>query len=175
MIENKLKESIKTIQNFPKKGISFKDITPLFKDHTITDEILNSFKDSLSDIQVDAVVGVESRGFVYGMMLANKLKVPFIPIRKKGKLPSNTISQSYKLEYGEATIEMHIDSLKKNWNVVVHDDLLATGGTAIASSKIIEKLGANVCAYAFVVELEFLNGREKLSAFSKNIISLIKY
>ena len=174
-IEKKLRKAIREVRDIKKKGISFKDITPLMKDQNLTNEIIDNFKKLLSNKNIDAVVGIESRGFLFGMLLSNALNVPFVPIRKKGKLPCSILSQSYELEYGEATIEIHSDSLEKNWNVLVHDDLLATGGTALAASKLIERLGAKVCAFAFVVELDFLNGKEDLKEVSNTIISLIKY
>lgn len=175
MIDQQLKQYIREINDFPKKGISFKDITPLFKAPSVSNFILDSFVNQLSTFKVDAVVGIESRGFIYAFALANRLKVPFIPIRKKGKLPFSTISQDYELEYGNETLEIHTDAIKKEWNVVVHDDLLATGGTAEASAKLIEKLDAKVCAFTFVVELSFLNGTKTLNNYCNTIISLTKY
>lgn len=175
MIDQELKNQIRVIEDFPKKGISYKDITPLFQNIEISKNIIDSFVQRLSGINVDAIVGVESRGFIFGMVLAYKLNVPFIPIRKKGKLPFDTFSQDYELEYGNATIEIHTDALKKGWNVVVHDDLLATGGTANAAAKLINKFEANVCAFAFVVELSFLNGNTSLLDHCDTIISLTKY
>jgi adenine phosphoribosyltransferase len=175
MIDKELKNQIRVIEDFPKNGISYKDITPLFQNVEMSKNIIDSFVQRLSGINVDAVAGVESRGFIFGMVLANRLNVPFIPIRKKGKLPFDTISQDYDLEYGKATIEIHTDALKKGWNVVVHDDLLATGGTANAAAKLINKLDANVCAFAFILELSFLNGNTSLLNHSDAIISLTKY
>ena len=124
---------------------------------------------------MDAVVGVESRGFLFGMMLANELKVPFVTIRKKGKLPYEVVSYRYDLEYGSAEVEIHVDAIQKGWNVLVHDDLLATGGTASASAELIKKLGGEVCGFAFVIELANLNGKNKLNEYTDNFISLVKY
>ena len=123
----------------------------------------------------DAIVGIESRGFLFGFLLANKLNIPFILIRKAGKLPYKTHSYEYALEYGSAKMEMHIDSLQKGWNVLVHDDLLATGGTAEAAAQLIKQQGANVCGFTFVVELGFLNGKQKLNIHSNNITCLAQY
>lgn len=175
MIDQDLKHHIRVVEDFPKKGISYKDITPLFQNVEMSNRIIDSFVEILSNVDVDAIAGVESRGFILGMVLANRLNVPFIPIRKQGKLPYNTISQDYDLEYGRATIEIHTDAIKKGWNVVVHDDLLATGGTADAAAKLITKLNANVSAFAFIVELSFLNGNIPLIEHSDTIISLTKY
>ena len=118
---------------------------------------------------MDAVVGVESRGFLFGMMLANALKVPFCSNKKKGKLPYEVVSYRYDLEYGSAEVEMHVDAIQKGWNVLVHDDLLATGGTASASAELIKKLGGEVCGFAFVIELANLNGKEMLNKYTDNI------
>jgi adenine phosphoribosyltransferase len=123
----------------------------------------------------DAIVGVESRGFLFGFLIANKLNVPFVLARKPGKLPYKTVSFEYDLEYGSAKIEMHEDALQKNWNVLVHDDLLATGGTAAAAAQLINKLGANVIGFNFIVGLQFLKGEEKLKKYSNNITCLVQY
>ena len=125
--------------------------------------------------KIDAIVGVESRGFLFGFLLANKMNIPFVPIRKVGKLPGETLKFKYDLEYGSAEVEVHKSDIKKGWNIVVHDDLLATGGTACAASELIQKLGANVAAFTFVISLDYLNGSEKLEKYSKKIISLKRY
>ena len=175
MIKDKLEKIIRNIPDFPKAGINFKDITPLLLDTEISHDIIDSFISKLNSIEIDAIVGIESRGFLFGFLLANKMGIPFIPARKVGKLPGETVSYKYDLEYGSAEVEMHVDAIQKDWNVLVHDDLLATGGTAAASAELIKKLGGTVCAFAFVIELAFLNGKEKLNNYSDNIISLIKY
>ncbi len=175
MIQQKLQSTIKEVKDFPKQGISFKDITPILSNPELSLEVVNAFVEELKDIEVDAIVGVESRGFLFGMMLANAMQVPFVPVRKAGKLPSDVISEKYNLEYGTATLELHQNAIKKDWKVVVHDDLLATGGTAIASSILVKRLGAEVSAFAFVVELDFLDAKQKLNSISENIISLIHY
>jgi adenine phosphoribosyltransferase len=128
-----------------------------------------------SKIKPDAIACLESRGFWYGMPLALKLGIPMIPLRKAGKLPYETHSENYDLEYGTATIEMHTDALMQGWRVLVHDDLLATGGTAMAASKLIQKAGASVCAFSFLVELEFLGGKSVLSPLGAEIHSIVKY
>jgi len=175
MKTSQLAQNIREIKDFPKPGISFKDITPILSNPGLSSSVINSFVDSLKDEKVDAVVGVESRGFLFGMLLANALSVPFVPIRKVGKLPSHTISEEYDLEYGSAKIEIHTDAIKKDWNVVIHDDLLATGGTAVASAKLVRKLGGNILSFLFVVELSFLGGKTKLREYSDKINSLIEY
>jgi adenine phosphoribosyltransferase len=175
MKTSQLAQNIREIKDFPKPGISFKDITPILSNPDLSSSVIDSFVDSLKDEKVDAVVGVESRGFLFGILLANALSVPFVPIRKVGKLPSHTISEEYDLEYGSAKIEIHTDAIKKDWNVVIHDDLLATGGTAVASAKLVRKLGGNILSFLFVVELSFLGGKTKLLEYSDNINSLIEY
>lgn len=175
MIEDKLKAAIRDIKDFPKPGILFKDITPILLDPRLCREIVNEFIRELKDVKVDAIVGVESRGFFFGLLLSEQLNVPFIPARKPGKLPYTTVSYSYNLEYGSATIEMHTDAIKPGWNVVVHDDLLATGGTACAAAELVKMQGGTVSAFAFIVGLNFLNGEEQLKKYSKEIISLVTY
>ncbi|SMO74581.1 adenine phosphoribosyltransferase [Solitalea koreensis] len=174
-IEQKLKSVVRDIIDFPKEGIVFKDITPILKDPGLCREIVDEYVRQLEGIHIDEVAAIESRGFFFGVLIAQRLNVPFVPIRKKGKLPYKTIAQSYKLEYGEAIIEVHEDAIVPGQSVLIHDDLLATGGTVGAAAKLIEKLGAKVEAVSFLIELDFLNGREKLKACSENIISLIRY
>ena len=175
MISKKLDAAIREVPNFPKAGINFKDITTLLLDPDLSNEIIDAFIAELSGIKVDAIVGVESRGFLFGFLLANKMGVPFIPIRKVGKLPGETLRFKYDLEYGSAEVEVHKSDIKQGWNVLVHDDLLATGGTACAASELIQQLGAKVAGFAFVIALDFLNGKEQLQQYSQNIISLKKY
>lgn len=175
MIKTKIDHVVRTVPDFPKKGISFKDITPLLLDCNLTDEIIDSFVEELNGLDVDAVVGVESRGFLFGFLLANKLRVPFVPVRKVGKLPGQTLRYKYNLEYGSSEVEIHKEDINDGWNVLIHDDLLATGGTAVASAELISQLNANVTAFAFVIELGFLNGKDRLKEYSDNIISLTNY
>ena len=175
MISDKLDKAIREVPNFPKQGINFKDITTLLLNPELSTEIINAFIDELSNVKVDAIVGVESRGFLFGFLLANKMGIPFVPIRKVGKLPGKTLKFKYDLEYGSAEVEVHKSDIKEGWNVVVHDDLLATGGTACAASELIQQLGAKVSAFAFVISLDFLNGNKRLEKYSKEIISLKRY
>ncbi len=175
MIEQQLKATIRDIPDFPKPGIVFKDITPVFKHPALCLGIVDAFVERLRDCTFDAVVGIDSRGFLFGPMLAVRLGIPFIPIRKKGKLPGKTISESYALEYGAATIEMHDDAFGPGTKVLIHDDLLATGGTVAASSRLVERLGGEVVAYAFIVALDFLNGRQVLDVAPSRIVALASY
>ena len=175
MISDKLKKVIRDVPDFPSPGILFKDITPLFLDARLCTEIVDELAEKVNSLKLDAIVGIESRGFFFGIMLANKLNLPFIPIRKKGKLPYKTVSYSYDLEYGSAEIEMHQEVIKKNWDVLIHDDLLATGGTAAAAAELIQMQGANVAGFSFVVELTFLDGVKKLSKYSNNMANLVAF
>ena len=175
MIENRIDAVIREVPDFPKKGINFKDVTSLLLNQEITNDIINAFIVRLRDVKIDAIIGVESRGFLFGFLLANRMKIPFIPIRKVGKLPGETLKYKYDLEYGSSEVEVHISDIKKDWNVLVHDDLLATGGTACAASELVEKLGAKVVAFAFIISLDFLDGNKRLEKYSKNIISLKRY
>ena len=175
MIDKEIDALIREVVDFPKKGISFKDITPLLMDKNISDKIILEFKSRIMDLDIDAVVGIESRGFLYGFLLANKLGVPFIPIRKSGKLPGKTIKFKYDLEYGSSEVEIHKDDIKKDWNVLVHDDLLATGGTACAAAELINLSGAKVAGFTFIVSLDFLNPNKKLFEYSSNVFSLVEY
>ena len=170
-----LVEYIREVKDFPKVGISFKDITPILSSPEASSLVVNSFVEILKDKKIDVIVGVESRGFLFGMLLANALNVPFVPVRKAGKLPADIICEEYDLEYGTAKVEIHTDAIKDGWNVVIHDDLLATGGTAVAASKLVQRLGGNILSFLFVVELSFLDGRNNLLKFSEDINSLIKY
>lgn len=169
-----IKSTVRTIPDFPKPGIMFKDITPIFEDQNLCTKIADEFINRLEK-KPDAVVGIESRGFLFGFLIANKLNVPFVLVRKAGKLPYKTISHEYALEYGTSKIEMHEDSLKKGMNVMLHDDLLATGGTAEAAAHLIRQQGAQISSFTFVIELKFLNGKEKLINHSNNIICLAQY
>lgn len=162
MLKEKFEAAIREVRDFPKPGINFKDITPLLSNPELCQAAVNEMLHPYRDQQVDAVVGVESRGFIFGMMLANQMNVPFVPIRKAGKLPYSTEKVSYDLEYGQAELEIHTDALKPGWQVMVHDDVLATGGTAQAAAQLISRLGANIAGYAFLIELTYLDGRSRL-------------
>lgn len=168
-----IRSKIRDIPDFPKPGILFKDITPLLQDQNIFTQIIDTLAERYRPQKIDGIVGVESRGFIFGSALAYRLGSAFVPVRKSGKLPYKTIQTSYALEYGTATIEMHVDGVKKGDRIVVIDDLLATGGTAEATCQLVEKLGAQVLECAFVVELTFLNGKEKLK--DREIFSLVQY
>lgn len=174
-IEEKIRACIRDVPDFPKPGIIFKDITPVLKDFTLCSQITDEFISKLEQIKIDAIVSTESRGFFFGFLLANRMQLPMIPLRKPGKLPYQTISEEYELEYGKEAVEMHVDALRRGWNVLVHDDLLATGGTAGASARLIQRQGAKVAGFAFLVELDFLKGRKKLESYSQNILSLVRY
>ena len=161
-IDDKLRAAIRDIPDFPKPGIMFKDISPLLADPKLFRATIDRFVEQWAGEHVDVVVGMESRGFLFGAPLAMELSAAFVPARKPGKLPYKTVSVSYDLEYGSNTLEMHIDAIKPGQKVLVVDDLLATGGTAKATRELIEKLGGQVAAYCFVVELGFLDGRSAL-------------
>lgn len=175
-IQERIKNTIRDVKDFPKEGIVFKDITPILSDVELSNDIVEQFVKDIQEknIQIDAVACIEARGFLFGTLIAQRLKVPFIPIRKKGKLPYETVSFEYDLEYGSAIIEMHKDAVKKDWNVLIHDDLLATGGTAIAAAELI-KLNGKVAGFSFLVDLAFLEGNKKLKNYSDNVMSLIEY
>ena len=159
-LEEKLKHSIRDVPDFPKPGILFKDITPLLQDVRLSAEITSSLADYWSKYPIDVVVGIESRGFIWGNALAQHMKVPFVPVRKKGKLPADTFSYEYKLEYGTAEVEIHKDAIQSGQKVLIHDDLLATGGTAVAAAELIKKCNGSVVGFSFLVELMFLKGKE---------------
>lgn len=164
---------IRDIPDFPKEGVIFKDITPLLNSVEARKEVINKFIENLPDTKIDKVIGVESRGFFFGILLAQELGVGFVPVRKKGKLPFDTLSASYELEYGTDILEIHTDAIQKGENVLIHDDVLATGGTIKAVSELVEKLGGNIVQINFLMELEFLNGREKIK--NHNSYSILKY
>jgi adenine phosphoribosyltransferase len=168
-----LKSKIREIEDFPIKGVSFKDITTLTRDKDAFNHAVSSMIDDLKDKEVDYIVGPEARGFLFGAAVAYGLGVGFIPIRKPGKLPGKTTSFEYELEYGTNTLEIHTESIKKGDRIAIVDDLLATAGTVMAATKLIESLGGDVVALEFVIELTFLGGREKLEGYHVN--SLVKY
>ncbi len=175
MIESKIKSTVRDVNDFPKSGIVFKDITPILKDPALCGEIIKALAEQLKGIDIDVVAGIESRGFLFGPSLAQLLGVPFVPIRKLGKLPYKTIQQSYDLEYGSATIEMHEDALIAGQKVLIHDDLLATGGTVVAASKLVMQVGAEIAGYSFIIALDFLKGRERIGPYCDKILSLASY
>jgi len=175
MISKELDKAIRDIADFPKQGIVFKDITPILKNAALCTAIVDEFADRLKGIEIDVVAGIESRGFLFGLMLANRLQVPFVPVRKKGKLPFKTVEEPCELEYGSAILELHVDAILPGQRVLIHDDLLATGGTVSAATRLVQKLDGVVAGYAFVVSLDFLNANEKLQQISQNIVSLVSY
>jgi len=175
MIQTPIKDYIRTIPDFPEPGIMFRDVTTLFQDargfRMAIDQLLHPY----AGIRIDKVAGLEARGFILGGAVAHQLSVGFVPIRKKGKLPGTTISQDYSLEYGTATMEVHEDALQPGERVLVVDDLLATGGTAEAGVKLIERLGADVVSLAFIIDLPDLGGRSRLEGMGMSVHTLVEF
>lgn len=168
-----IKKIIRDVPDFPKKGILFKDITTLLKDPLAFQASIRQMTEKFSGQGITKVCGIESRGFIFGSALAIELGAGFVPIRKPGKLPSKTLSQEYTLEYGTDKVEVHVDAIEKGEKVLIVDDLLATGGTAGACVQLLQKLGADIRGILFLIELDFLHGREKLTG--QNVVSLIHY
>ncbi len=168
-----LQNYIRSVPNFPKKGIIFKDITTLLKDPIPLKATLRLLFEFTKNKSITKVVGIEARGFIFGSMLAERLDVGFIPVRKPGKLPAETVRESYALEYGEDAVEIHKDAIKPGDKVLIHDDLLATGGTAKAAANLIKKLKGEVVQLSFIIELSFLKGREQLKEY--DVRALIDY
>ena len=168
-----LKPLIRDISDFPQPGILFRDITPLLHDPAAFRHVIDHFADHYRDAGLDAIVAIESRGFIFGAPLAATLGLPFVPVRKPGKLPAAHMSVEYSLEYGTSQLDIHEDALHRDAQVLIIDDLLATGGTAMATAKLVELLGARVHSIAFLVELTFLNGREALRDYE--VLSLVTY
>ena len=166
-----VKDYIRTIPDFPKKGIMFRDVTTVLNDADGFGLAVDEMTKLLDGTEFDVVVGIESRGFIFGAPIAYNLKKPFVPIRKKGKLPYKTVEESYALEYGTATIEVHEDAIKKGSRVVIIDDLIATGGSAKAAANLVEKLGAEVVKFAFLIELPALKGREVLKDYEVGTVT----
>lgn len=164
---------IRDIPDFPKPGIVFKDITPLLKNPEAFSYVTDKFCEFAKEKGAESVAAIESRGFIFAGAVAEKLKLPFVLIRKKGKLPYKTVSQTYDLEYGEDTIEMHEDAIEKGQKVVLIDDLIATGGSARAACDLIEKVGGEVCGITFLIDLTFLEGLKKLEGYE--VLKLIEY
>ncbi len=167
------KTYIRDIEDFPKRGIIFKDITPLLKDAQAMKAAATALFEMVGNQKIDKVVGMESRGFFFAPLLADKLNAGFVPVRKKGKLPFETLNEVYSLEYGEDVLEIHIDAITKGDKVLIHDDVLATGGTAEAVCKLVERMGGEIIQCNFLIELSFLNGKDKLKAYE--IKSLLHY
>jgi adenine phosphoribosyltransferase len=175
MLEQELRATIVDVPDFPRKGILFKDITPILRKPALFKAVENRFVELAKLHAIDAVVGVESRGFFWGPGLAVRLGVPFIPARKKGKLPGKVRSISYQLEYGDSVIEISEGAIQKGWKVLVHDDLLATGGTAQAIEELISGMGANVEVYLFLITLNFLNGKTPLEKNGAAVEGILQY
>ncbi len=167
-----IKERLRTVPNFPIEGILFWDITTLLKDKEAFKYVCDELYERYKNKKIDVVVGIESRGFVFGSVLAYKLNVGFVPVRKPGKLPAKTVKEEYELEYGKDAVEMHEDAVKEGDNVLIIDDLIATGGTALATCKLVEKLGGKIEELAFIIELPELKGRDKLKGYK--VFSMIE-
>ncbi|WP_430427020.1 adenine phosphoribosyltransferase [Maribacter litoralis] len=167
------KSFIRDVPNFPKEGVIFKDITLLLQNPEMLKQTAEALAQLLNDQKIDKVVGMESRGFIFGPILASKLNAGFVPIRKPGKLPSTTLSETYDLEYGTDILEIHTDSITKGDRVLIHDDVLATGGTASAACKLVEKLGGTIVQCNFLIELSFLEGVSKIADYQ--VKSLLTY
>jgi len=170
---DELKRAIRDVPDFPKAGILFRDVTTLLKDPLAFRSAIDLFAKLCSGRRIDKVVGIESRGFIFGCLVADRLGVGFVPVRKPGKLPAATRSASYQLEYGQDSLEIHEDAVGRGERVLIVDDLIATGGTAEATGDLVMQLGAEVAAFAFLIELGFLNGRERLAGHE--VLSLIRY
>lgn len=174
-IEAAIKNTIRDVKDYPEPGIIFKDLTPILKDTQLCKSIIAEFVEITSSLNADAICCLDARGFWFGLSIAMELGIPMIPVRKKGKLPFETISQQYELEYGTSEIEIHTDAFEKGMRVLIHDDLLATGGTASAAAELVKKSGAEVIGFAFAVELCFLLGAERIKHHSNKIFSLCRY
>jgi adenine phosphoribosyltransferase len=161
-LEERLKQTIRNVNDYPTKGIVFKDITPVLSRPELVKEIVDRLVNHYKSEQLDAIVATEARGFIFGGMLAHQLGCRFVPVRKSGKLPYRTLSREYDLEYGKAMVEMHEDAIEAGWKVMIHDDLLATGGTASASAHLVQQLGGTVSAFSFLINLSFLPGEKNL-------------
>ena len=174
-VTERIKSAIRDVPDFPKKGILFRDITPLLADPTLCRDMVTEMKQQADGQALDAVIGIESRGFLFGMMLAERLMIPFIPVRKVGKLPFQTVSHEYAMEYGSAIMEMHVDAVTPGMRILIHDDLLATGGTAAAAAELVKLQGGHVASFSFVIGLDSLGGRQRLLSYSQNIQTLVTY
>lgn len=176
MVDNsieKLRLAVRDVPDFPKQGILFKDITPILSDGTLFRASIDVFLQQCRSKSIDKIVGIDARGFLFGSAVAYELGIGFVPLRKKGRLPYKTESAKYSLEYGEAEMELHIDAIKEGEKIVLIDDLLATGGTSASAATLIRKVGGNLIEAMFLIELEFLNGREKLRPTP--VTSFLKY
>lgn len=157
-----IKNVIRDVKDFPREGVLFKDITPIFSDAKLVADIVSHFVEAFRRERVDAVVGIEARGFIFGVLLAQAMNCPFVPVRKAGKLPYKTRRQEYTLEYGTSAVEMHIDAVQRGWRVLIHDDVLATGGTATAAGELVMAAGARLAGFCFILNLRFLDGAKRI-------------
>ncbi|MFM7730050.1 MAG: adenine phosphoribosyltransferase [Flavobacteriales bacterium] len=174
-LEHRIKQAMVDVVDFPKPGIVFKDITPLFQDPGLSLDLVQSMSEQARAVSAEAVLGLESRGFLYGMPIALQCGLPFIMARKKGKLPRSVHSVTYDLEYGQSTLEVHVDAIQPGQRVVIHDDVLATGGTAAAAAELVRMAGGLVVGFQFIVELTFLEGRSKLNSYGVDVITFANY
>jgi adenine phosphoribosyltransferase len=170
-----IKEKIRTVPHWPKEGIMFRDITTLLKDNEGFNHMINLFFERYRDMRIDLVAGIESRGFITGAALAHKLGVGFVPIRKPGKLPAETIAEEYELEYGKDKVEVHLDAIKAGDQVLLVDDLIATGGTALAACNLIRKLGGEVVECSFIIDLVDIGGKRKLTNAGFRVFNLVEF
>lgn len=176
LLADKIKASVRDVKDFPKPGIVFKDITPVFGNPGLMHEIVDAFVKKFSGQRIDAVVAIEARGFIFGAILAHQLKCRFVPVRKSGKLPYTTRSIAYALEYGTSRIEIHEDAIQPGMRVLIHDDLLATGGTASAAGDLVKSIGGELVAFSFLINLSFLPGAQNLlKKFGVKPHNLIEY
>lgn len=174
-IQDKVKNEIRDVHDFPIPGIVFKDITPVMMNPQLSKELVEALAQQVKDLGINKIAGIESRGFLLGYPLAMMLNLPFVLIRKKGKLPYHKVTQSYALEYGLAEIEMHSDAVDEFDRVLIHDDLLATGGSAHAAASLVRGQGAKVVGFSFLIELAFLKGQEKLAEFDCPVLNIVSY
>ncbi|MDR2772009.1 MAG: adenine phosphoribosyltransferase [Elusimicrobiota bacterium] len=174
-LQTKLRKAVRDINDFPVKGIIFRDITPVLQDISLVNEIIECFAQRAEEEKIDKIVGIEARGFLIGVPLAIKLNIPFAPIRKKGKLPSKKVEAAYNLEYGSAIVEIHEDAIKKGERILIIDDLLATGGTVNAANELIGKLEGVAVGAFFLIELEGMHGRDSIKNKDLDVFSIIKY
>lgn len=170
-----LKKHIREVPDFPKPGINFYDITTLLQNPQALRATVDRFVDLFADRHIDKVIGIESRGFMFGPIVAYDLNAGFIPVRKPGKLPYEKIRETYELEYGADTLEMHRDAVQPGEHVLIVDDLVATGGTGLATARMVQSLGGHVSGFGFIIELTFLDGRKKIEAAGHEVVSLIQY
>ncbi|MFM7386980.1 MAG: adenine phosphoribosyltransferase [Bacteroidota bacterium] len=174
-LSERIKQTVRDVKDFPKEGIVFKDISTILLNADLCKDIVAHLAEKHRNSNIQGIAGIESRGFLFGFPLALTLGIPFIMIRKKGKLPYNKVSYAYQLEYGSAEIEMHSDAFNPGDRILIHDDLLATGGSAAAAAELVHKCGGKVAGFDFLVELSFLNGGETLKNYNTQITSLVQY